>query len=124
MKDERWRDCEGTWDRLRWSRIRAGFEKANAAAESLGMKDDTYTAYERRPDSSKHTALDHQRAGQFAKKFKVSWRWLLLGEGEPGEIELTAAQKRAVAAMREAPEDEQERAADVIETMLRRALGG
>jgi hypothetical protein len=120
-KDERWRSCEGTWDRLRWARVHAKFETAKAAADSLGIKEGTYSAYERSPESSKHTALDHQRAAQFARKFKVNWRWLLLGEDTPFTVDLTPAQERALAAMRSASEADQERAADVIETLLKRA---
>ena len=117
-KDERWRDCEGTWDRLRWSRIQM-FETAKDAADSIGMKEGTYTAYERRPTSSKHTAMSHQAAGMFARKFKVNWVWLLKGEGSPFDSELTPAQLRIVAAMSKATEAEQERAANIIEAMFK-----
>lgn len=77
------------WQRVQWARRRWQKEKgsvgetARAAAESLGMKEDTYSAYERRPDSSKHTKLNDQAAIRFARKFGVRWEWLLTGQGEP-----------------------------------------
>lgn len=85
------------------------------------MQPNTYAAYERAPGSSKTTHLDHQRAIQFGKKFKVSWTWLLTGNGAPMDDQLTPAQERALRAMKSAEEQDQERAADVIEALLRRA---
>jgi hypothetical protein len=120
MADERWRDCEGTWDRLRWARLQK-FETAKDAAESLGMKEDTYTAYERRPGSSKHTALTHGRAAQFATKFKVNWIWLLTGVGTPTDSVLTGAQLRVVTAMKDASPAQQERIATAVEALLKQA---
>lgn len=118
--DSGWTRVFTPHERLRWARQQV-FETATSAADSLGLKKDTYTAYERAPDSSKHTKLDHQRAIQFGRKFRVSWLWLLLGEGTPMDDVLTPAQERALAAMRDADEGDQERAADVIETLLKRA---
>lgn len=68
-----WTTLYEPWERLKWARKQAGFDTASAAADSLGMKKDTYSAYEREPGKSKHTQLDHQSAIRFAKKFKVSW---------------------------------------------------
>lgn len=121
----RWQDCEGGWDRLRWARIRwqeaQGISpNAVAAAESLGIKPGTYRAYERRPNSSKHIALDHQAAARFAKKFGVDWTWLLTGEGNPDERDhLTDRERRMIDALREAPEDRQAAAADAIIQLLK-----
>jgi hypothetical protein len=106
--------------RLRWARAQR-FPTATAAAESLGMKKDTYTAYERAPDASKHTKLDHQRAIQFAKKFKVSWKWLLTGEGSPMDEQLSAEEERVLSLMKGADEEAQRRVVDVLEAMLKRA---
>lgn len=111
-------------ERLKWARLHAGFETATAAAESLGMKKDTYTAYEREPGKSKHTTLDHQSAIRFAKKFKVSWEWLLIGQGTPFTKSLTSAQQRTLNAMAEASEPEQELAARLVETALKTGTAG
>ncbi len=119
MADTSWQRCEGTWDRLRWSRMhKTRFETAEAAAESLGMKAGTYRNFEREPGKSRHKPLDHQHAIRFAKKFRVNWIWLLTGEGSPDTPDLTPAQERAMRAMAQASLEEQERAANVVETML------
>jgi len=122
----RWQDTEGTWDRLRWSRMRwqeaSGLSpNAEAAAESLGIKAGTYRAYERQPGASKHIALDHQTAARFAKKFGVNWTWLLTGQGEPdaSDDHLTPTERRMIDALREAPEARQAAAADAIIQLLK-----
>jgi hypothetical protein len=111
--DESWRHLEGTWDRLRWARLRK-FGTAKDAADALGERPNTYSAYERRPNSSKHIALDHQNAAHFAKKLGVRWEWLLLGEGQPftAEDEATTMIKEAVS--KAAPERRQKYAAAIV----------
>lgn len=116
-----WTTLYEPWERLKWARKQAGFDTASAAADSLGMKKDTYSAYEREPGKSKHTQLDHQSAIRFAKKFKVSWHWLLVAEGTPFTKTVTQAQTRALTAMADASEEAQEMAASVVETMLKSA---
>lgn len=120
MTDD-WTQLEEPHERLKWARKHAGFPTAKAAAESLGMQENTYSAYEREPGKSKNTPLDHQRAIQFARKFKVSWTWLLVREGTPFSQPFTSAQQRALEAMAGADDAEQMRAAEVVETMLKRA---
>lgn len=124
--DTRWQTLTEPNERLRWARIQWQEAKgikpnAEAAAESLGIKPHTYRAYERRPDSSKHIALDHQRAIQFARKFGVNWEWLLTGSGRPDKAEeaLTPRERRMIDALREAPEDRQAAAADAIIQLLK-----
>lgn len=125
MDDERWRECEGTWDRLKWARERwqavakAVNASAKDAAESLGMEPGTYRAYERRPGSSKHTSLDHQSAIRFGRKFKVSWMWLLLGEGTPFDDQLPEQQERVVRAMAKMDEQRQAEFAAMAEAFAR-----
>lgn len=107
------------WERVRWARSRK-FETATAAAESMGMRPNTYSAYERRPDSSKHTALDHQAAARFAKKFGVRWEWLLSGEGTPwpgGEPDAPAM--RVVNAMNGLSRDRQEEIASAMVALIK-----
>lgn len=122
--DTGWEYLSEPHERLRWARKRAGFDTAKAAAESLGMKKDTYSAYEREPGKSKVTGLDHQRAIQFARKFKVSWEWLLTGSGTPMSGAHTQAQERVITAMADVSEDEQDRIARAVEALLRTGTGG
>lgn len=82
------------------------------------MKADTYRAYEREPGLSKHTRLDHERAQQFAKKFKVNWTWLLLGDGSPFDKESDAV-LRIVKAMTGRSFEQQSDVADLVERLLR-----
>jgi hypothetical protein len=118
--DTSWTKAFEPHERVRWARAQR-FDTAKAAAESLCINKETYGAYERAPGSSKHTRLDHQRAIQFGRKFKVSWTWLLLGEGTPFDDILTPAQERVIAAMKSVDEADQERAADAVEAFLKRA---
>jgi hypothetical protein len=125
--DSEWAELRHPWQRLEWSRIywqrqSGGAETARAAAESLGLQENTYSAYERSPgDGRKHTPLSHQRAVEFARKFKVSWVWLLTGDETP--FSRTPAQQRAMLLLSKVTEDEQEEAVDVMETILRRRAG-
>lgn len=120
MIETDWSRAREPHERLRWARTHAGFESAEAAATSLGMKAVTYRTYERAPDTSRAARMNDQRAIQFGRKFKVSWRWLLLGEGTPFETATSDAQHRVVQAMSAAPPEEQERIAAVVELMLKR----
>lgn len=80
-----WTELREPWERLRWARMRAGFERAKDAAESIGINPVTYRSYEKRPDQAGARNIDHQIAARVAKKYKVSWRWLLAGEGSPDD---------------------------------------
>lgn len=122
--DTEWANLKEDWERVRWARKRAEFATARAAAESLGLGENTYSAYERPEGASKSTRISDQRAIQFGKKFKVSWRWLLLGEGTPFDGAQSKAQERVLAAMSKAPEDEQERVAAAVEALLRTGTNG
>lgn len=113
--DTGWRYLEGSWDRLRWSRLRK-YETAKAAAESMGLRDNTYGGYERRPDSSRHVKLDHQNAIRFGRKFGVRWEWLLTGEGSPFD-EMSPPVRRAIDIMSAADPDQQESIARAIEAL-------
>lgn len=124
MAERDWRALEGQWERLRWARQRwqnTGAVKPTAehAAESLGIKPGTYRAYERGPDTSKHTPFGHQEAMLFGRKFKVSWTWLLLGQGSPFDDQLPEPQERVIRAMAVADPDQQEALADMVERLLR-----
>jgi hypothetical protein len=118
MTEDGWQELREPWERLRWSRARR-FEAAKDAAESMGMKPDTYRAYEREPGTSKHTQLDHQSAIRFGRKFGVRWEWLLIGQGTPSDDEDEGPGSRVRAAMRSVPRDEQEAIADAVEALVR-----
>lgn len=121
MTDTSWTGLTEPHERLKWARIGAGFPTARAAAESLGMMENTYSAYERAPDKSKATALDHQAAMKFGKKFKVSWTWLLVREGTPFTVPMTEPQRRVLEKMASVEPAEQERTAEMVETLLRKS---
>jgi hypothetical protein len=127
-----WRRLDAPWQRLIWARKRwqnetnAVAANAEHAAASLGMKPNTYRAYERPPTSSKAINLNHQTAIRFGRKFKVNWVWLLLGEGSPFDeaADLPPAQARVVRAMADTPEEDQERLADMVEAFLKTGTRG
>jgi len=109
------------WERVRWARKHAGFETARAAATSMAMQENTYSAYERNPTSSKHTNLDMQSARRFATKFRVRWQWLLAAEGTPFEDEDPGDKhyRRIKKALQRATDEQQEAAANMLEAFLR-----
>lgn len=119
VMETEWSTLTEDWERVLWARAHAGFATARAAAESLGLAENTYSAYERPPGSSKSTRLRDQRAIQFGRKFKTSWRWLLLGEGSPFDDVMSPAQERVIAAMATADEAQQERVAAAVEALLK-----
>lgn len=126
MTDDRWTTLTAPHERLRWARTRWQEGKgikpdAKAAAESLGLEPHTYRRYERSPESANHSALDHQKAIQFSRKYKVSWIWLLTGEGSPDEQDdsLSPEERRMIDALREAPKARQAAAADAIIQLLK-----
>jgi hypothetical protein len=118
-----WEELREPWERLRWARLRAKFERAKDAADSLGMNQVTYRSYERRPDQAGARMFDHQVAARLARKFKVSWKWLLLGEGTPDDAQSPAMREAERMAERlEQIEDgtERERAVELIWSVLDR----
>lgn len=126
MEDTTWSTLREPWERLRWARLHwqrqsGAVATMAAAADSLGMQENTYSAYERAPGTSKHTALDHQRAVQFGRKFKVNWVWILTGEESP--FSRTPAQKRAAELLAEVSENEQADVVAMIEAVIRRRAG-
>lgn len=124
MSRDDWKCLDEPWERLRWARVRWQ-EKARAingtakdAAESLGMKEGTYRAYERAPGTSKNIGYDHQAAIRFGRKFKVSWAWLLTGAGTPFDDQLPEPQERVIRAMSRMDLDRQKAIADAIEVLI------
>lgn len=120
MADQSWRNTVGLWDRLRWARRnRYGDKPAKEVAEILGIKEGTYNAYEGQPGvRSKVAKPPLVKVQHMAKKFRVRWEWLLLGEGEPWLPEADSPKARAKAAIDQATDDQAEAAADLLERLF------
>lgn len=123
--DQSWRALHEPWERLRWARIR--WQKANgqpdnakAAADTLGMKDGTYRAYERPPGSSKHTPLDLDAAEKFGRLFGVRPMWLLRGAGAPFISARSPDMARIISAIEQMSDSELRVTADMIEAFQRK----
>lgn len=126
MEHDHWQLLSEPHERLRWARVRWQVSKKMkpemaAAADALGMKPSTYRAFERSPESSKHIVLDHRRAITFGQKFRVSWQWLLTGEGSPDALELSEQERRIIDALRDKPEHKQAALAEAVEQVLKSA---
>jgi hypothetical protein len=68
-------------ERLRIARLRAGFETAKDAADSMGLPVSTYLGHE-----NGSRGYPAKKAEIYARKFKVREQWLLYGVGEgPGD---------------------------------------
>lgn len=94
-----WPEHRDRWDRIRYARMAAGFERAKDAADSLGIKPGTYRTYERGPeDGGREPPLTEIQ--RMARKFKVSWIWLATGDGEPQNDILTDERAAAIAKKR------------------------
>lgn len=85
------------------------------------MKEGTYRQYESEPGSSRWAELDHQLAIKAGRKYRVSWTWLLVGEGTPFDKPSNEFQQRAIQAMAAVPEEKQAALAEAIEAMVRSA---
>ncbi len=125
--DTSWSTQHHYWERVRWARLqwqqRAGMpETARAAAEALGMEENTLTTYERRPRSNK--GLSIERARQFGKKYKVSWIWLALGEGTPFDDDLSPDAQSVARLVDATPEEDRPKVVEAIKTLLKRAGDG
>ena len=127
--DHGWEELEGPWDRLRWARLRwqkkggAINPSATQAALVLGIEPGTYRTYERPPGASKHAAYDHQLAIRFGRRFKVSWPWLLTGDGSPFDAR-DPAQERMMRAMAILDEQQRETLAAMAEAFVRTRRAG
>jgi transcriptional regulator with XRE-family HTH domain len=115
---EKWQELDGRWERLRWSRLRAGYERAKDAAESLGIKPGTYRTYEYPiGEGGREPALSELQ--RIARKLKVNWVWLATGDGSPDE-DLIAKERLAAAARKagEIPADKQDDAWSAVMGVL------
>jgi hypothetical protein len=114
--DEHWERVR--WARRYWQQEHARPDTARDAAEALGMKEDTYSAYERRPTSSKSTGLSVPRARQFGKKFKVSWVWMASGEGSPFDEQMSPEAQTLVREVDKLPEEQRKAKVEAIRALL------
>lgn len=121
--DETWRHLDYQWERLRWARLRAGFERSKDAAESLNVKPGTYRNYEHsKADGGREPPLvEIQR---MARKFKASWVWIASGQGSPDDdVEderLTLVMQKAKAIPPEKQEDAYNAVLGVLEAYRKR----
>jgi len=78
-----WHSLRDPHERIRWARLnRTHFVRPTDAARSLGVKPGTYRTWEiAKADGGRAPMLSELQ--HLARKFNVSWRWLLTGEGAP-----------------------------------------
>lgn len=120
-----WDQYGNQWERLRWARLRAGYERGKDAAESLNIKPGTYRTYEvGKADGGRAPTLSELQ--RIARKFKVSWVWLATGQGSPDEgvvvnERLAEAAERAEAIPEDKREDAWSAVMGVLEAYRKRA---
>ena len=71
---------ETVHERLEWARKKAGFRFASAAARSLGVPEQTYLAHE-----NGHRGVPVDAGQHYARRFRVSFGWLMANEGKPSD---------------------------------------
>jgi transcriptional regulator with XRE-family HTH domain len=81
--DDAWRNLSEPWERMSWARRRAGFSRASAAAEALGIAEHTYRTWERATENGGRWPTNLALLQSVGKKFGVSWVWLATGAGAP-----------------------------------------
>lgn len=105
------------WDRLRWARTHSQSQMTPAAAAAaIDVAVPTYRAYERAPGTSRSTPIDLQSAITLGRRWKISWQWIVSGEGTPFDKPLTPLQVRVVAAL--------DKASPEIQAAVERMLTG
>lgn len=104
--------------------MKAGFERAKDAADSLGIKPGTYRTYERGlEDGGREPPISEIQ--RMARKFKVSWIWLVSGDGAAqGDIladeRLAAAARRAMQVPDEKKDDAWNAVMGVLDAFARK----
>lgn len=111
-----WRLLITQWERLRWARLRAGFERLKDAADSLNIKPGTYRTYEYEPGAQGGRNPDLTELQRICRKYKVSWVWVATGQGSP-DAGVQADERLAAVSdkVQQLPEDKQE---DAIAAMM------
>lgn len=121
---ENWVHLRNPWERIRWARLRAGYERGKDAAISLNIKPGTYRTYEvGKADGGRAPSLSELQ--RIARKYKVSWVWLATGEGEPDQAPPDERLAQAAQRAGEIPADKQDDAwsavMGVLDAFARRA---
>ena len=70
-------------ERMRWARLRAGFQKGADAARALGISEHTYRTYERSTADGGRWPSSLASLQAIAQRFNVDWTWLATGNGSP-----------------------------------------
>jgi transcriptional regulator with XRE-family HTH domain len=118
---ESWRDLREPHERLRWARLhRTPFARPTDAARSLNIRPGTYRTYElAKADGGRAPSIVETQ--RIAKKFGVSWQWILTGDGtpdEPKQDELREFAERLQARFSEVEPAKQEDALRAVEGVL------
>lgn len=82
------------------------------------MQEGTYRQYERGPGSSRWANLTHERAVEFARRFKVSWLWLLTGNGQPLDAETDRGSERILQLYGRLTQENRERLIALLESFV------
>jgi hypothetical protein len=95
--------------------MRAGYDRAKDAAESLNIKPGTYRTYEvGKADGGRAPAITEMQ--RMARKFKVNWIWLLTGEGSPDKD--VASDERLAVARQKLNEVDEAKQEDAFAAMM------
>lgn len=115
--DRNWHQCRNQWERLRWARLTAGYERAKDAAASLNIKPGTYRTYEvGKADGGRAPTLSELQ--RMSRKFKVSWVWIATGEGEPDQASPDERLAEAAQKADQIPEDKRDDAWSAVMGVL------
>ena len=121
-----WQDLRSVHERIRWARLnRTHFERPTDAAISLGIKPVTYRTWEIPKDQGgrEPPISEIQR---LAAKYRVSWVWLVSGEGSPYydaamEAHYNAFIRKAAEVEPEKRDDAMNAASAVLDAFIRKA---
>jgi hypothetical protein len=119
--DQSWRDLNEPNERLSWARMKlTAFQRPTDAAKSLNIKPGTYRTYEL-PKSQGGRWPGNSEVQRIAKKFGVSWLWLLTGQGDPADAavpELQVYVEQLAERVSRITEDKREDAFDAAKAVL------
>lgn len=88
VEDHTWTEARELHERIRWARLHYARRQGDIifrptdAARSLGVKPGTYRTWEHPKDQGGREP-SRSEVSKIAEKFRVSWLWLLTGQGSP-----------------------------------------